>query len=276
MALEMCKMLHLSTAHVTPAVAEALDRHVEVVHPLGQRSDLAPCIAERWSDYGWFICVKSTGRELMSKPPQECLAFAEGIGINWIQFDRDCEPIADLPTYDRELEDGTTQGLRVLASSCPGNRVYYAVVQAMTSGDDPGEFFAVICLVKWSPRSPSDENFGYKDMSESAGPLEAECPADILGLLTTTDNEYALDWRRRCLARLRVRSRAIRNGDRVRLASPLRFIDGETRDEFIVEKHGRTMRFRDAQGGSLCHINHFMDRRWVIVPAIRVHKTVFA
>lgn len=39
MALEISKMLHLSTAHVTPAVAEALDRHVEVVHPPGQKSD---------------------------------------------------------------------------------------------------------------------------------------------------------------------------------------------------------------------------------------------
>ncbi|MCB4863089.1 hypothetical protein K7W03_26265 [Sphingobium sp. PNB] len=112
-------------------------------------------------------------------------------------------------------------------------------------------------------------------LSESAGPHEAECPADILGLLTTTDSEYALDWRRRCLARLRLRSRALRSGDRVRLASPLRFTDGETRDQFIVEKRGRTMRFRDAQGGSLCHINHFMDRHWLIVPTTRVHKTVF-
>ncbi|WP_313806638.1 hypothetical protein [Sphingobium sp.] len=104
MALEISKMLHLSTAHVTPAVAEALDRHAEVVHPLGQRSDPAQwqshVIAERWSEYGWFIWVKSTGRELMPKPLQDCLAFAEGIGMTWIQFDRDCEPIADLPTYD--------------------------------------------------------------------------------------------------------------------------------------------------------------------------------
>ncbi|WP_413469349.1 hypothetical protein [Sphingobium sp. PNB] len=65
-------------------------------------------------------------------------------------------------TYERELEDGTTQGLRVLASSCPGNRVYYAAVQSITNGI-PGEVFAVVCLVKWSPRSPSGENFGYKD-----------------------------------------------------------------------------------------------------------------
>lgn len=177
-------------------------------------------------------------------------------------------------TYDRDLEDGTRQGLRVLASSCPGNRVYYAAVQSIINGV-PGEVFAVVCLVKWNPRSPTDENFGYKDMSETSGPHQAECPAEILSFLTTTDKEYALDWRRRCLARLRLRSRPLRNGDRVRLALPLRFTDGEMRHEFIVEKSGRTMRFRDAQGGSLCHISHFMDRHWVIVPTTKIHKTVF-
>lgn len=178
-------------------------------------------------------------------------------------------------TYERRLEDGSARGLRVLASSCPGNRVYYAAVQTVINGI-PGEVFAVVCLVKWSPHSRTNENFGYKDMDESMGPHESDCPANILDLLTTSDKEYALDWRRRCLARQRMRSRKVRDGDRVRLASPLRFTDGEMRDEFIVEKRGRSMHFRDAHGGGLCHISHFMDRHWIIVPTTKVHKTVFA
>src|SRR3546814_20310031 len=32
-------------------------------------------------------------------------------------------------TYENTLEDGTKRGLRVLASSCPGNRTYYAAAQ---------------------------------------------------------------------------------------------------------------------------------------------------
>ena len=178
-------------------------------------------------------------------------------------------------TYERRLEDGSTRGLRVLASSCPSNRVYYAAVQAITNGV-PGEIFALVCLVKWTPRSRTGEQFGYKDMSESMGPNQADCPANILELLTTTDKEHSLDWRRRCLAAHRLRSRQLRNGDRVRLASPMRFTDGETREEFVVEKRGRTLRFRDVHGGGLCRISHFMDRHWIIVPTTRVHKTVFA
>lgn len=178
-------------------------------------------------------------------------------------------------TYERKLEHGSTRGLRVVASSCPGNRVYYAAVQSITNGI-PGDIFAVICLVKWITRSRTGEQFGYKDMDESMGPHDADCPANILDLLTTTDKEYALDWRRRCVASLRMRSRKVRNGDRVRLASPVAFTDGATRDEFIVEKRGRNLRLRDVHGGRLCHISHFMDRHWIIVPTTKVHKTAFA
>jgi hypothetical protein len=36
-------------------------------------------------------------------------------------------------TYEREIE-GVTRGLKVLASSCSRNRVYYAATQVMTNG----------------------------------------------------------------------------------------------------------------------------------------------
>src|SRR3546814_10101359 len=39
-------------------------------------------------------------------------------------------------TYENTLEDGTNRGLRVLASSCPGNRTYYAAAQELLAGID--------------------------------------------------------------------------------------------------------------------------------------------
>src|SRR3546814_8711669 len=86
------------------------------------------------------------------------------------------------------LEDGTKRGLRVLASSCPGNRTYYAAVQEIMDGI-PGIVFAVVCLVRWNPRSRDGHHFGYKDMIENMGPCEADCPAAILALLSPTDPE---------------------------------------------------------------------------------------
>ena len=41
-------------------------------------------------------------------------------------------------------------------------------------------------------------NFGYKDMTEDMGPYFYACPQLILNLLTPTDNENALAWRKRC------------------------------------------------------------------------------
>ncbi|KAK0341879.1 hypothetical protein LTR94_024609, partial [Friedmanniomyces endolithicus] len=64
-------------------------------------------------------------------------------------------------TYTRDVEGGT-KGLRILASSCPKNRTYYAAAQVLTNGIG-GEIFAIVCKVLWSPNSKTGENFGYKD-----------------------------------------------------------------------------------------------------------------
>lgn len=64
-------------------------------------------------------------------------------------------------TYEREV-DGAKRGHKVLASSCVNNRVWYGAVQQVENGV-PGEVFAVVCLVKWNPRSRSGYHFAYKD-----------------------------------------------------------------------------------------------------------------
>lgn len=178
-------------------------------------------------------------------------------------------------TYERELEGGGSKGLKVLASSCPQNRVYYAAAQVITNGV-AGEVFAIVCLVRWNPNDKEGMIFGYKDMEESMGPCEDGCPETILNLLTSTDNENALDWRRRCLAKLRRRMRKIEDGDRIKLAEAVTFTDGHVGDEFIVQKHGRRMSFRDPNTLCSYRISRFMERRWSIVPVTKVHKTIFA
>ena len=95
-------------------------------------------------------------------------------------------------TYTRKAEDGSA-GLRVLASSCPQNRTYYAAVQ-VKQNDVGGAVFAVVCKVLWNPNRKTGEQFGYKDMDESMGPCEDNCPRRILDLLTPTESEHAIDW----------------------------------------------------------------------------------
>jgi hypothetical protein len=178
-------------------------------------------------------------------------------------------------TYDRPQEDGGTQGLKVLASACPGNRVYYAAVQVMKNGIG-GEVFAIVCLVRWNPRDKDGMIFGYKDMTENMGPCEAECPERILDLLTPTEHRHAIDWRERCRANLALRGRKLAQGDRIRLDQPVTFTDGHVAQEFVVCKRSRSLMLRDPDNGCFYRISRLMERAWSIVPVTKIHKTVFA
>ena len=41
-------------------------------------------------------------------------------------------------------------------------------------------------------------NFYYKDMSEDMAPYDRKCPVSILRLLSPTESEYAIEWRKAC------------------------------------------------------------------------------
>jgi hypothetical protein len=178
-------------------------------------------------------------------------------------------------TYDRKYEDGSTYAMRVLDSACVGNRVWYAATRVERSGQEP-YVIALVCLVRWNPRDKEGLIFGYKDMEESMGPCEAECPERILNKLTPTTNEHALEWRERCRARLRLRSRKIDDGMRIRLATPLTFVDGHVGAEFIVVKKGSALSFRPVDGHGRYGIRNFRSLAYEVVPQLKVHRTVFA
>ncbi len=76
---------------------------------------------------------------------------------------------------------------KVLRSALVGMRVYYAAVEQVRIATGEREVWAAICLVRYNPRDREGYIFGYKDMEESMGPYECDCPASILDLLTPTD-----------------------------------------------------------------------------------------
>jgi hypothetical protein len=83
----------------------------------------------------------------------------------------------------------------VLKSRMVGS-VYYGAVQRAAE-DGTCTVFGAVFLT-----SRQRGEWGYKDMTESAGPgaHASKCPATILALLTPTENKYANDWRARCRA----------------------------------------------------------------------------
>lgn len=90
---------------------------------------------------------------------------------------------------------------------------------------------------KHGPMKDWGHDFGYKDMDETEGPNESRCPARILGLLSPTDNEYALHWRQRCLDNLAGKV-PVKKGQAVRFARPIRFGNGQELQELAWSGSG--------------------------------------
>lgn len=75
-------------------------------------------------------------------------------------------------------------------------------------------------------------------MDEQSGPFEAKLPRSILELLSSSTRPYALDWRNRGYAMLRLKKRKVAEGDILRHLEPLRINDGCEHREFRLSKRG--------------------------------------
>lgn len=163
---------------------------------------------------------------------------------------------------------GRTQGYRVLKSVWSGSE-YYAAIEYYDDAGHVEPAFAVICLVRWNPKSASGEHFGYKDMDEGAGPCEANCPASVLDLLGPPRNEYAAEWRQRCRQRLSLLRRPKPEvGDLLIFAEDIHFGDVHSGRRFRMIDNSRRALFRGVDGG-LYQIRRYMEKNWCLVPAPR-------
>ena len=162
---------------------------------------------------------------------------------------------------------------KVLRSALVHRRVYYAAVEHFRHATDEREVWAAVCLVKYNPRDSEGYIFGYKDMTESMGPCEAECPESILDLLTPTDNHYAREWRARCrenaAARRALLSRpSPRPGQFIVFEQPMLFSDGCRLDRFEVVGHPnrrRSLLFRAPDSGALYRISNIKKRAFRLI-----------
>jgi hypothetical protein len=170
-----------------------------------------------------------------------------------------------------ETDEGTSE---ILASAVVGMRTWYAACRQLVKKTGKTETFALVCLIRYNPRSKDDHVFGYKDMSEFMGPNEARCPARILDLLGPTTDENALAWRARCRSAIAVRGLAQpKHGDTIIFADALTFTDGSKASRFRVTTAARTTRFINPLTGHSCTISRWRDRAWTIIPAIDLTRT---
>jgi hypothetical protein len=185
------------------------------------------------------------------------------------------------------------------ASQARGGAVYMAV-RHETDGNThkAGDVFAVVVLTGWSPKSYY--NFWFKDMDETMGPNESECPRKILDLLSPLDDlygppfigplkqyqsrpgQYARDWRARCEDRLARRAAApkVRKGTRIRLPEPLRFTNGAEYQTFTYT--GKGVQFEvegavNAYGYPLVvRIRKWRDRQFEVLDAAEAMDSAYA
>ena len=116
------------------------------------------------------------------------------------------EPILDFFIHQGVLTwgDDNPNTYRVLDSALVNMGTFYAAVEQVNKETGKRIVWAAVILVRHYPKDPR-YNFGWKDMDESCGPYETKCPERILKLLTPTDNEYALGWRKSCWANIEKR-----------------------------------------------------------------------
>ena len=80
----------------------------------------------------------------------------------------------------------------VMKSTMVGSTWYGAVkVEKKESGES--HVFGGVCLT-----SVERGEFWYKDMDETVGPCQCDCPKSILKMLSPTESEWANKWRERC------------------------------------------------------------------------------
>lgn len=144
----------------------------------------------------------------------------------------------------------------------------YAAVET-TYPDGRTEVWAAVFALGFYPRARWGETFSYKDMTESMGPRQTDCPRRILERLTPTDNKYANEWRAKCWERIHRReNNKLKPGDYIRFAEPLKFTDSETRfDTFRYDPIFNRDRFvgilENGYDGLSCRIRRWRDREFV-------------
>lgn len=117
-------------------------------------------------------------------------------GKPYIDRKEECDKLYNQPMVTMESNKPIGK-YEVLKSSMKGSIYYAAVKKTKFSEPEKATVFAAICMT--SVKLKDHFNFSYKDMDETCGPYYYDCPAGILELLSPTNNEYALNWRKKCI-----------------------------------------------------------------------------
>lgn len=141
---------------------------------------------------------------------------------------------------------GEATGVYSVKKSAMVGKTYYAAIELKrfnnaTKRWEERETFAAVILTDVDNKSVY--NFGYKMMDETVGPCDDNCPESILKLLSPTEDEYALDWRKRCMENAEKKKRRDKLG-KLPVGTHIRFqINGRV---FIAQKYPADLHCRQS------------------------------
>ncbi|MEP6147067.1 MAG: hypothetical protein ABJ201_06610, partial [Nisaea sp.] len=132
-----------------------------------------------------------------------------------------------------------------LVKACKVGSTWYAAAKVTNIDGTPVEdttymtdadgsiTFAAVFLTRYD-----DGCWGYKDMEESAGPVESRAPLSLLALLSELKDpdSYAHAWRQRCQDWAAIPD--YEEGDKIKLAAPVTLSDGST-CQIVIATHYR-------------------------------------
>jgi hypothetical protein len=168
---------------------------------------------------------------------------------------------------------------KVIDHAVVGTTVYLLVARTPKAAWEPntsyvndadGSFRWIAVFLTRKARDAYD--FGYKDLEESMGPVEARCPRRLIAAASPlrhpdpgVEGNYAARWRQKCLDQATAKTKRkaeLVHGATIRLSRVLDFTDGHSGDRFVVEivaRRGRNHTYFRASNGGLYRISD-LDR----------------
>ena len=94
---------------------------------------------------------------------------------------------------EEELNCENEKGKWTVLKSAKYGSTVYSAVEYLNKETNEKKVFATVFLT-----STRNGEFAYKDMDETCGPYQYDCPESILKLLTPTESKWANEWRAKC------------------------------------------------------------------------------
>lgn len=154
-----------------------------------------------------------------------------------------------------------------------GNTYYLVLEHKNPEGKQRNGKWACVVLTSWNNKDRF--NFRYKDIDESMGPCESNCPIRLLDQLSPTDSEYANEWRKRCREGIKRKSagrKKLKPGTIIKLKEPLKFTDKSEHQVFTVVEYarrkGKGTAYRALDNGRLYRITNVATREYEVLESL--------